>query len=255
MQLKQGKTSMILRVSIALLICIGQILTLRSKWPNYVQIACILPNDSHKYSYIPKVQPALELANDKVKELGLIPNHRLYFTFADSRCSATFSQIEAIDFYMEGKTRAFFGPVCDYAAAAIGRINWHWDIPLLTPGALAHDYGANKTVPGAEFPMVTRVGVSFDSMSGFVVKILQEFRWTRIKVLYEKDTSTEVMNDRFGYLAMTAVYEEMVHHGLFIGTEEGSSFLEMPPNHNITEILQNEVGVKYAGKSTLLCYN
>ncbi|XP_014669703.1 PREDICTED: atrial natriuretic peptide receptor 3-like [Priapulus caudatus] len=213
-----------------------------------VQISCILPNNTHMYAHIPRVRPALDIANDYIVRHRLLPDHQLDFTYADSRCSPTYAQIEAIDFYMKGKTRAFFGPVCDYAAAAIGRINWHWDIPLLTPGALVQDFGENKTVAGAQFPMVTRVGASFDSMSGFVVTMMTQFGWRRVKGLYERHTNTEVMDENFCYLAMNALYAVIARNGLPIGTDEGSTFFEMPTSQDKGDVLRNEVGVKYAGK-------
>ena len=70
----------------------------------------------------------------------------------------------------------FVGPVCDYSVAPIARYSAHWQTPVLSAGAMAHDLMAHDVARGlthmahdlgtdkrAEYGLLTRIGVTFDS--------------------------------------------------------------------------------------------
>jgi len=82
------------------------------------------------------------------------------------------------------KVHVFLGPVCDYSVAPVARYSPYWHKPVLSPGAMAHDFGANKRAPAAEYRLLTRVGVTFDSLSRAVTAVLKHHQWNNvIKVL------------------------------------------------------------------------
>ena len=72
------------------------------------------------------------------------------------------------------KVHIFLGPVCDYAVAPVARYWPYWHKPVLTVGAMAHDFGADKH---AEYGRITRVGVTFDSMSRAITAVFKIHNW------------------------------------------------------------------------------
>ena len=61
------------------------------------------------------------------------------------------------------KVHVFLGPVCDYSVAPVARYSSYWHKPVVSVGAMAHSFGTDKRAPGAEYRLLTRVGVTFDS--------------------------------------------------------------------------------------------
>ena len=74
----------------------------------------------------------------------------------------------------------FLGPVCDYSVAPVARYSPHWHKPVLSAGAMAHDFGANKRAPAAEYALLTRVGVTFDSLARALTAMLKYHHWTNV---------------------------------------------------------------------------
>jgi len=50
----------------------------------------------------------------------------------------------------------------------------YWNIPMVTAGAMASDFGTFKK---ETYPLLTRVGPSFNSLSEFIISTLQWFRF------------------------------------------------------------------------------
>ena len=84
----------------------------------------------------------------------------------------------------------FFGPCCDYAAAPIARQTRYWNLPMLTAAAMARDYAMNKLV---EYPLLTRVGANFNSLTLFLVDVLRFFRWKRVMIVYNPQGHADVV--------------------------------------------------------------
>lgn len=60
--------------------------------------------------------PVLELAERKIRHLGLLPNSvRLKWTSYDDRCDASYATISAMDGYGKDCAHVILGPSCDYA--------------------------------------------------------------------------------------------------------------------------------------------
>ena len=55
--------------------------------PRVIKIATIVPQDNSRLFSIQRIRPALEIANEKVREVGLLPRHNIIINFADSECS------------------------------------------------------------------------------------------------------------------------------------------------------------------------
>jgi hypothetical protein len=53
----------------------------------------------------------------------------------------------------------------------------YWSVPVITAGAMASEYGSIKR---KMYPLLTRVGASFNSMAQFVRKLLEHFGWQMV---------------------------------------------------------------------------
>jgi hypothetical protein len=52
-----------------------------------IKIATIVPRDNRRLFSIQRIRPSLEIANEKVREMGYLPHHNISINFADSECS------------------------------------------------------------------------------------------------------------------------------------------------------------------------
>ncbi|XP_059921303.1 atrial natriuretic peptide receptor 3 [Gadus macrocephalus] len=156
-------------------------------WPlssgsEVVDVLVILPkNNSYLFSY-PRVAPALQYAQRRLR--GADPHGALTFnlSYADSECgnSALFS---LVDGSCEKRPDLILGPVCEYAAASVARLASHWDIPMVTAGALAAAFSHKS----GEYSHLTRVAPSYLKMAETFAAMFQHFSWRSALLVYEDD--------------------------------------------------------------------
>ena len=156
-------------------------------WPlssgsEVVDVLVILPkNNSYLFSY-PRVAPALQYAQRRLR--GADPHGALTFnlSYADSECgnSALFS---LVDDSCEKRPDLILGPVCEYAAASVARLASHWDIPMVTAGALAAAFSQKS----GEYSHLTRVAPSYLKMAETFAAMFQHFSWRSALLVYEDD--------------------------------------------------------------------
>ena len=109
-----------------------------------MHFAFIIPFDpSYKFSRA-RIEPAVRLTLEEVSK-QLLPNSSLQATFDDSKCSSIQAPLAAITMYSMPRPLVFMGPVCDYATAPVARYSTYWKIPVVSPGAFAHDFGLKKS--------------------------------------------------------------------------------------------------------------
>ena len=122
--------------------------------PEAVKIGVILPFAGPFPWVLQKTYPALQLAVERVKRLGVLPNRTLQLVLRDSFCSETYGPLQGIDLYVEKAAHVFVGPACDYAVAPLARFSFRWQIPILTAGALVSAFQDRR-----EYRLLTRVQV------------------------------------------------------------------------------------------------
>lgn len=208
-----------------------------------IHIAAILPKSERMLFSISRMTPAFEVAKETVEKKGLLADYELAATFEDSKCSGRDAPIKAFDIYRNIGVQLFLGPVCDYALAPIARYAPFWNIPVISPGGLAHDFGADKTVPNMEFPTLTRIGATFNTLAQCVIRLVKTFSWRRVKVIYTGNGLEEV-SPRFCFLAIGALINYIKHH-----KEVKYDFFSYDRNiHTVDHVLKEEVGVKHSSK-------
>ncbi|ELT96798.1 hypothetical protein CAPTEDRAFT_38435, partial [Capitella teleta] len=142
-----------------------------------LHIAVILPDNNNWMFSLQKVLPAIYEAIDGPTIKRVLPKHYFKVTSADSKCNSAAAPLAGFNMFYVEKVNVFFGPVCDYSLAPIARYAPFWNATVLTAGGMAHDFGASKTSPNAEFPCLTRVGPTFDLLSRSIYSIIQYYHW------------------------------------------------------------------------------
>lgn len=140
-----------------------------------------------------KVSPAIDIAIDTVRNRSLLAaGIRLVADYADDEDDIGQAMDMAITFYLKGQADVFFGPLTDYNIAPIARQTRYWNVPLVTPGAMSNDFMDRRE---RLYPMLTRVGTNFGHLADYVLKILDEFKFKKVKLIYEP-----MGNPPFSYL-------------------------------------------------------
>lgn len=208
------------------------------------QLAIIVPMDNSRLFSKQRISPAIDYALETVRNEDIYSD-KVTVRYADSKCNSIAAPIAAFDFFRHDQASVFLGPVCDYSLAPVARYAPFWSIPVITPGGMAHDFGADKSSPDSEFPMLTRVGWSFDSLAVYISTLVSTYEWLNVKLLYDAFGHDQVA-DRFCFLAMSALIRlfrmnrQDFHLYMFDDTKGQEEYSNM---------LLEEVNTKYASKS------
>ena len=133
----------------------------------------------------------------------------------------------------------FFGPCCDYSAAPLARQLSYWNIPMVTPGAMASDFGNLKK---SLYPYVTRVGTTLNTLSEAMLSIFNFYNFTHIKLIYEPG-GFEHITFRLCHFVTESIYFALNEHGNM--THDNFKFQKWEDAANA---MPDEVGKEYSGK-------
>ncbi|RUS89513.1 hypothetical protein EGW08_002746 [Elysia chlorotica] len=158
-RLLPSRTPILVLLVLGMLLCLSAVAHAQEK-RRAVHIAVLVPYDNRPFTK-KRMQPAIEIAVDKVKD-SLLQEMDVQVHYADSKCDIAHGINGAIQLHNKGHADVFLGPVCDYAAAPVARQSVFWDTPVLTY-AQAKDFRAEKTLS-----KVTRVGNDFFQLGEFM---------------------------------------------------------------------------------------
>ena len=206
-----------------------------------VPVAVILPKNNDKWYSLSRVKPAIDIALQRTS--SILEDTQLTVRYADSKCHISEAINEAINFYMKDEANAFFGPCCDYAAAPIARQIRYWNLPMLTSGAMAGDFGLLKT---STFPLLTRVGHDINSLARFVFSFLEAYGWHKVKILFDEIGQEDVI-ERLCHLVADGL------HNAILKRPENDTHIEhdhfkFQKTEEILDKLTSELGKTYSGK-------
>ncbi|KAM4746210.1 atrial natriuretic peptide receptor 3 [Anableps anableps] len=162
-----------------------------------IEVLVFLPqNNSFLFSHA-RVAPAIRYAQDRLKaeypgfhfnihfENSDPANHAL-FTLADRSCGQ--------------KPDLILGPVREYEAAGVVRLASHWEIPVISAGALATAFKNKET----EYSHLTRIAPSYVKMAETFTAMFEHFTWKSALLLIEDD-----MKERDCYFTLEGVFHLM----------------------------------------------
>ena len=168
-----------------------------TKKDDVINVVYFAPEDSRWMFSRKRAGPAIDFAINKVSKT-LLPGRRIRTHFADSKCDSKSAPLAAFEWSTKNAS-VFLGPVCDYSIAPVARYAPHWNIPVVTPGAMAHNFGT-----GNEFPRLTRVGATFNDIALQMHILLVKYNWSKLAILYDSDALNHI-TENYCYLMISAL--------------------------------------------------
>ena len=203
-----------------------------------IHLTAILPRDPDRLFSIGKVSSAASMAIERIHNMSLLARGSIRISYRDSKCSEVYGMKEAIESFIRNNVSAFFGPVCDYAAAPVARQTRFWNLPMVSVGAIALDFYKRRR---QIYPLLTRAGpASLLSLADSFLNLFRTHRWHHFKVLYEQDAHSDII-EQFGHLTSVALV-----YG--IPSEEIKLDYFKLDGASLPDVLPKEVGRSYAGK-------
>lgn len=219
----------------------------QDKLSRTIQVVALLPDDNDQRLFsMKRVAPALKYAlnNSQVRER--LPFHSLVLHLADTKCNTAIAPIQAFKFYMCNHVDVFLGPVCDYSLAPVARYAPFWNLPVITPGAMAHDFGKDK-IP--EYKSLTRIGATFNSLGRTIHATLNYYSMNSVKVVYQTENDGGIIR-RFCWLAISGV----INHFRKTNMDFHLYLFKQEDLVNFKNMLVEEIGAKYGGRSCSMFY-
>jgi len=157
-----------------------------------MKLAVILPFTGDYAWSLPRIKPAITLAvDDIVSAPNSTSGSSLDFqiNYSNSECSETMGPLAAIDKYLDHRADVFIGPACDYSVSPVARFSPHWNIPVVTGGALVSAFGLKSI-----YRLLTRVMSPYSQLGAFVVdRLMVEFNWTTAGLVYQNHLGVRAM--------------------------------------------------------------
>lgn len=162
-----------------------------------IEVLVFLPqNNSYLFSYA-RVVPAILYAQQKLKtEGGQYSGLHFNIQFENSDC-VNDALFMLVDRSCGQKPDLILGPVCEYEAAAVVRLASHWNIPVISAGALAAGFRNKNT----EFSHLTRIAPSYVKMAEIFTAMFEHFNWKIALLVYDDDKE-----ERNCFFTMEGVY-------------------------------------------------
>jgi atrial natriuretic peptide clearance receptor len=166
-----------------------------------IEVLVMLPkNNSYMFS-IARVAPAIEYAKQRLKiGGGVYSGFNFNLRYEDSNCGndALFS---LVDRSCEKKPDLVLGPVCEYAAAPVVRMASHWNIPVISTGALASGFRDKEK----EYSHLTRISPSYLKMAETFLAMFRHFNWKDALLIFDDDKK-----ERNCYFTMEGVHLKLM---------------------------------------------
>ncbi|XP_058492990.1 atrial natriuretic peptide receptor 3 [Solea solea] len=165
-----------------------------------LEVLVFLPqNNSYLFSRA-RVMPAILYAQSRLSEdSGLYSGFHFNIHFANSDC-VNDAVLTLVDRSCQQKPDLILGPVCEYEAAAVIRLASHWNIPVVSAGALAAGFSNKK----GEYSHLTRIAPSYVKMAETFSAMFEHFTWKSALLVYEDDKE-----ERNCFFTMEGIYHLM----------------------------------------------
>ena len=213
-----------------------------AKLPLQIQMGILAPNTSTHPFNLKLALIAIKLAMKKLKNTSRI--FSIFIKQADTLCNPSEASIHAYNFYKKDKVHVLLGPVCEYSLAPVARFARYWNLAVMTPGGMSGKFGRDKTKADPEFPLLTRVGVTFDSVANFVSLIMKKFEWNNIFLMCDFEAGDEITPRLCHFAASDIVHRfHQDDIGYRIHQFKGVDLLE-----NIENVMALKIGLNHASE-------
>eukprot|EP00064_Thunnus_orientalis_P012915 superscaffoldBa00002038_g12951 len=203
-----------------------------------IEVLVFLPkNNSFPFSYA-RVAPAILYAQRRLETNGgRYSGFHFNIQFENSDC-VNDAAFKLVDRSCGKKPDLILGPVCEYEAAAVVRFASHWNIPVISAGALAAGFGNKNT----EYSHLTRIAPSYVKMAETFTAMFEHFTWKTALLVYEDDKE-----ERNCYFTLEGVYHLMTDFN--IKTYSFSQEDRLDTDDIIQNMYDTEVAVCSSGAS------
>ncbi|KAI3372221.1 hypothetical protein L3Q82_022659 [Scortum barcoo] len=149
-----------------------------------IEVLVFLPqNNSYLFSHT-RVAPAILYAQQRLKtDGGQYSGFHFNIQFENSDCENCALFLLVDNRSCDQKPDLILGPVFEYEAAAVVRLASHWNIPVISAGALAAAFNNKNT----EFSHLTRISPSYVKMAETFTAMFEHFTWKSAILVYEDD--------------------------------------------------------------------
>ncbi|XP_067263217.1 atrial natriuretic peptide receptor 3 isoform X1 [Chanodichthys erythropterus] len=164
-----------------------------------INVMVMLPfNNTYLFSY-PRVSPAIEYARKTLERAELFAGLKFNVRYENSACGVD-ALYALVDTQGDERPNLVLGPVCEYAAAQVTRVASHWNIPVISAGALATGFRLKNSETN-EYSHLTRIAPTYLKMAETFQAIFEHFAWRTAYLIYDDDK-----DERNCYFTMEGVY-------------------------------------------------
>uniref|UniRef100_A0A672T2A3 Atrial natriuretic peptide receptor 3-like n=1 Tax=Sinocyclocheilus grahami TaxID=75366 RepID=A0A672T2A3_SINGR len=158
-----------------------------------IDVMVMLPhNNTYLFSY-QRVSPAIQYA---IKTLAEFAGLRFNVQYMNSACGMD-ALYALVDKQRDERPDLVLGPVCEYTAASVVRVASHWNIPVISAGALATGFSLKTT----EYSHITRIAPTYLKMAETFKAMFGRFGWRTASLIYDDDK-----DERNCYFTIEGVY-------------------------------------------------
>ncbi|XP_029435053.1 atrial natriuretic peptide receptor 3 isoform X2 [Rhinatrema bivittatum] len=180
-----------------------------------INVLVLLPKDNMYMFSLARVKPAIDYALQTLKENGTHwsgLNFKIHYEDSDCGNQAFFTLMDLA--VQQQKPDVILGPVCEYAAAVVARMASHWNIPMISSGALATGY----MLKSSEYSHLTRVSPAYSKMGEMFLAMFRYHKWNRATLLYSDDKLAR--NCYFTIEGVEKVFHEEGYHMSYYSFDE-----------------------------------
>ena len=167
---------------------------------------------------------------------SVLPDVDFHVLYKNSGCNGRDAPVVLFNLIRTNSVDLVLGPVCDYALAPVGRYAPFWNLPVLTSGGFAHDFGRKAE----EYSTLTRLGQNFEDLSEFFVGMLTWFVWNTLHLIYDAKGRDDI-SEGFCFLAASALIKKSKERKI-------TNVYHMYDASTIDDLLVHKVGLKFGGK-------
>ncbi|XP_073696796.1 atrial natriuretic peptide receptor 3 isoform X2 [Garra rufa] len=149
---------------------------------NNIDVMVMLPrNNTYLFSY-QRVSPAIEYAKKILGRDELFAGLTFNVQYQNSACGMD-ALYALVDKQRDERPDLILGPVCEYTAASVVRVASHWNIPVISAGALATGF----SVKTSEYSHLTRIAPTYLKMAETFQAMFGRFGWRTASLIYDDD--------------------------------------------------------------------
>ncbi|XP_067294496.1 atrial natriuretic peptide receptor 3 isoform X2 [Pseudorasbora parva] len=161
-----------------------------------IDVMVMLPrNNTYLFSY-QRVYPAIEYARKTLERTEQFAGLKFNVRYENSACGVD-ALYALVDKQRDELPDLVLGPVCEYAAAPVTRVASHWNIPVISAGALAAGFSRKSS----EYSHLTRIAPTYLKMAETFQALFERFAWRTAYLIYDDDK-----DERNCYFTMEGVY-------------------------------------------------